>query len=112
MINFSTQANPITSDFNKQIFKKAGAQLNIVREIPNIETAAFCASINEGVFIMPEYLLSSIGSLRTVPLTDSFAYVTLNLIWKKKNPNISIPVFVDSFSTYIQNRNPNLAPAD
>ena len=51
---------------------------------------------------MPEYLLSSIGSLRTVPLTDSFAYVTLNLIWKKKNPNISIPVFVDSFSTYIQ----------
>ena len=76
MINFSPQANPITSDFNKQIFKKAGAQLNIVREIPNIETAAFCASINEGVFIMPEYLLSSIGSLRTVPLTDSFAYVT------------------------------------
>ena len=112
IINFSPQANPITSDFNKQIFKKAGAQLNIVREIPNIETATFCASINEGVFIMPEYLLSSIGSLRTVPLTDSFAYVTLNLIWKKKNPNISIPVFVDSFSTYIQNRNPNLAPAD
>ena len=56
MINFSPQANPITSDFNKQIFKKAGAQLNIVREIPNIETAAFCASINEGIFIMPEYL--------------------------------------------------------
>ena len=110
MINFSPQANPITSDFNKQIFKKAGAQLNIVREIPNIETAAFCASINEGIFIMPEYLRSSIGSLRTIPLSDPFAYVTLNLIWKKKNPNISIPVFVDSFSTYIQNRNPNLTP--
>ena len=112
MINFSPQANPITSDFNKQIFKKAGAQLNIVREIPNIETAAFCASINEGMFIMPEYLRSSVGSLKTIPLSDPFAYVTLNLIWKKKNPNISIPVFVDSFSTYIQNRNPNLTPDD
>ena len=112
MINFSPQVNPITSDFNKQIFKKAGAQLNIVREIPNIETAAFCASINEGMFIMPEYLRSSVGSLKTIPLSDPFAYVTLNLIWKKKNPNISIPVFVDSFSTYIQNRNPNLTPDD
>ena len=116
MINFSPQANPITSDFNKQIFKKAGAQLNALDgrdgEFPNIETAAFCASINEGMFIMPEYLRSSVGSLKTIPLSDPFAYVTLNLIWKKKNPNISIPVFVDSFSTYIQNRNPNLTPDD
>ena len=86
------------------MFKKAGASFNIVREIPNIETAAFCVSVNEGIFLAPEYLRPSMGSLVAIPITDDFAYITLNLIWKKKNPNISIPIFVDAFHTFIQNR--------
>lgn len=104
MVNFADEINPITSDFNRQLFKKAGAEYNIIHEIPNIETAMFHVSINEGAFIMPEYLKSSAGSLITVPISDDFAYITLNLIWKKKNPNISVPVFVDAFRTYMQNR--------
>lgn len=104
MINFDNNINPITSDLNKQMFKKAGANFNIVREIPNIETAAFCVSVNEGIFLAPEYLRPSMGSLVAIPISDDFAYITLNLIWKKKNPNISIPIFVDAFHTFIQNR--------
>lgn len=105
MVNFADEVNPITSDFNRQLFKRAGADYNIVHEIPNIETAMFHVSINEGAFIMPEYLKTSAGALVTVPISDDFAYITLNLIWKKKNPNISVPVFVDSFRTYMRNRN-------
>lgn len=104
MINFDAAVNPIVSEYNKALFKKAGAVFNVVREIPNIETAAFYTSINEGLFMMPEYLLPSMGSLTAIPITDDFAYINLNLIWKKKNPNISIPVFIDAFRTFIQNR--------
>lgn len=105
MINFDSTINPIVSDYNKQLFKKAGADFNLVREVPNIETAAFCVSVNEGIFLAPEYLLPAMNSLAAIPLVEDYAWISLNLIWKKKNPNISIPIFVDAFRTFIQNRN-------
>lgn len=104
MINFDNAINPIVSDYNKQLFKRAGANFNLVREIPNIETAAFCVSVNEGIFLAPEYLVPAMNSLVAIPLSEDYAYINLNLIWKKKNPNISIPIFVDAFHTFIQNR--------
>lgn len=104
LINFSSTVNPIVSDYNKQLFKKADSQFNLVQEVPNIETAMFNVSINEGIFIMPEYLRQSAGSLVIIPISDDYAFITLNLIWKKKNPNISVPVFIKAFHTYIQNR--------
>lgn len=103
MINLSGETNPITKDFNKQLFKKANAVPNVVREVPDIETGVFHASINEGIFLLPHYLLPMAKSLVTIPLADDFAYTTLNLIWKKKNPNPSVPVFIDAFHTYIDN---------
>lgn len=104
MINFDNATNPIVSDYIKQLFKRVGASFNLVREIPNIETAAFCVSVNEGIFLAPEYLLPAMNSLAAIPLVEDYAYISLNLIWKKKNPNISIPIFVDAFRTFIQNR--------
>ncbi len=103
LINLSTETNPITSEFNRQLFKKAGAVHRVVREVPDIETGVFYASINEGAFLLPKYLLPMCNSLITLPFEDDFAFTTLNLIWKKKNPNPSISLFLDAFNTYIDN---------
>lgn len=103
-INFSIETNPYSADVHKKLFKKAGARYNVVQDAPNIDTALFLVSINEGFFFLPEYLLYMAKGLTILPMADDFACITLNLIWKKENINPSLPVFVDSFRAYMQNR--------
>lgn len=103
-INFSAQTNPIASDFNRQIFKKANSKYNMTTEISSVEEGIFLASINQGFFILPEYLLSNVpDTLNAIPISDDNAYITLNLIWKRMNDNPAISPFVNEFRTYMKN---------
>ena len=103
-INFSAQNNPMAADYNKQLFKKAGARCNIVEEVTVIEEGIFQASINKGFFLLPDYLLCMIPeTMKAVPLAEEFCTISLNVFWKKSNPNPSLPQFINEFRTYIRN---------
>ena len=103
-INFSGKTNPLTYDYNRQLFKKAGAECNIVQEVPNIESSLLQLSIDAGIFFIPEYLLNYYeDTLVKKPIEDDFATITMNLIWKKKNPNPSISLFVEDFKAFMDN---------
>lgn len=102
-IAFSRQSNPITYEFHQQLFKKANTKYNIVQEVPNIETALFFVSINKGFFIIPSHLEFMVEDLSLVPLADEGCNISLNLLWKKNNPNPSLPVFRKAFMSYMQN---------
>lgn len=104
MISFSKQTSPITYEFHKQLFKRHGLQYNVVREVPNIETGLFFVKLNEGFFILPEHLkimLGDLSYLTYVPFSDEDCRVDLNLIWKKNNPNPSLPVFRKEFTAFM-----------
>ena len=103
-INFSSRLHPVAADFNKQLFKKSGAKMQVSEEISFIEEALFQVSINKGVFFIPEYLLCMVpDTLIRLPLTDPHCVIKLNLFWKKSNTNPSLPHFVKEFRTYIKN---------
>lgn len=103
-INFSSQLHPVAADFNKQLFKKSGARMQVSEEISFIEEGLFQVSINKGVFFIPEYLLCMVpDTLVRLPLTDPHCVIKLNLFWKKNNANPSLPHFVNEFRTYIKN---------
>ena len=97
-INFSAQNNPMASDFNKQLFKKAGARCNIVEEVIFVEEGIFQASINKGFFFLPDYLLCMMpDTMAAVPLREDYCVISLNVFWKKNNPNPSLPLFINEF---------------
>lgn len=102
MIAFNHRENPITNDFHRQIFKKANAVYNIQYEVPNIETALFYVGINNGAFIIPTHLAPMTNGLVTIPIRDKGCEVSLNLLWKKSNPNPSISVFQKAFLNFMQ----------
>lgn len=102
IIAFSQQNNPLAHDFHKQLFKKANAHYNIARETPNMETAFFFVSINEGIFIIPSHLKYMAAGLCVLPLEDESCSISLNLVWKKHSPNPSISVFKKDFNTFMQ----------
>lgn len=102
MIAFNHKENPITNDFHRQIFKKANAVYNIQFEVPNIETAMFYVSINNGSFIIPSHLAPMANGLVTIPISDERCSISLNLLWKKSNPNPSIPIFQKAFLNFMQ----------
>lgn len=102
MIGFNHKENPITNDFHRQIFKKANSVYNMQHDVPNIETAMFFADINSGAFIIPTHLSSMAKGLVTIPITDDICEISLNLLWKKSNPNPSISVFQKAFLNFMQ----------
>lgn len=103
-INFSASQNPVAADFNKQIFKRSGAKMQVSEEITLIEEGLFHVSLNNGVFFIPEYLLCMVPStLVTIPLTDPHCFVMLNLLWKKGNTTPALPHFVNEFKSYLKN---------
>ena len=102
MIAFNHKENPITNDFHRQIFKKANAVYNIQYEVPNIETAMFYVGINNGSFIIPTHLAPLANGLVTIPISDEGCNISLNLLWKKSNPNPSIPIFQKAFLNFMQ----------
>lgn len=106
MIAFSRQSNPIAHDFHKQLFKKENLPYNSAREISNMETAFFFVSINEGFFIIPSHLKYMAKDLCVIPIDDESCCITLNMVWKKNNPNPSLPVFRKEFLTHIQSTMP------
>lgn len=107
MINFNTENNPTTAEFNRQLFKKVGAKCNIVEEINYVEEGIFFASINRGFFILPDYLEIGVpDTIRKIPLSDSHCQISLNLIWKKNNSNDALQGFVNEFRDFTRNHTP------
>lgn len=102
MIAFNHKDNPITNDFHRQMFKKASSVYNIQNEVPNIETAMFFVSINNGAFIIPTHLAPLANDLVMIPISDEGCEISLNLLWKKNNPNPSIPIFQKAFLNFMQ----------
>ena len=101
-ITFPQNTNPITRDFHKQLFKRANSKYNVVFEAPNMETAFFFTSINTGYFIIPSHLTFMAEDLNVLPLSDESCSITLNMIWKKSNPNPALPIFRKAFLSHMQ----------
>lgn len=97
MISLTRKENLMPYEFNKELFKKHKANYNVVKEVPNIETAFFYASLGEGGVIIPKHLESMTDECATVPLSEDESYISLNLIWKKNNSNPATSLFQKAF---------------
>jgi len=104
-INFSSVSNAIACDFHKQLFRKAGAEMKIVAEISNLESAMLYLNANMGCFIVPRYLLHLFKNYVAIPFEDDFCFVSLNLVWKKKNSNPSIECFTKELHSFMVKQN-------
>ena len=102
MISFGQDQNSLACDFHKQLFKKKGVRYNVVKEAPNIETAVFYVTMNEGSFILPDHLSHMAKGNVILPLTDDHCFITLNLVWKKNNVNPALPIFCKMFTKFMQ----------
>lgn len=102
LVCLSKEENPITYKFHEDMFERHNTKLNIIRTVPNMETALFFASLNEGVCLMPSHLEHMVHKKATkmVRVSDPDTNIILNLIWKKDNMNPGVPLFVDSFEEY------------
>ncbi len=97
--------SPYTNEIHCQLFKKASSNYNVVQKAQNIETAIFYVEMNIGAFIIPSHLRSMAQDLVVLPLSDESCFIRLNLIWKKDNPNPTIPIFHQEFAKFFANQN-------
>ncbi len=97
--------SPYTNEIHNQLFKNASSNYNVVQKAPNIETAIFFVEMNMGAFIIPNHLRGMAQDLVILPLSDDSCYIHLNLIWKKDNPNPTIPVFYQEFAKFFAKQN-------
>lgn len=102
VICLSKNENPVTYRFHEDLFNRHNAKLNITRFVPNVDTALFFTSLNQGIFILPEHLTHMVSqtSTKVVHVADDDSHIRLNLIWKKENMNPVTPIFCDSFENF------------
>jgi len=101
-IMLSKEKNAIAYDFHKNLFKKYNAQLNVVKEVRNVENALFSVSLNKGFFIVPEHLLYLVSEQVALELADDECYINVNLLWKKDNPNPATSIFEKDFLKFMR----------
>ncbi len=99
--------NPYTNEIHSQLFKKASSSYNVVEKVPNIDTAMFFVKMNMGAFIIPNHLRFMTSGLTVLPLEDESCHIDLNLLWKKSNPNPTIPIFHREFVTFFRDIDPH-----
>lgn len=102
VIMLSKEKNAIAYDFHKNLFKKHEARLNVVKEVRNVENALFFVSLNKGLFIIPEHLLYLVSDQAALELVDDECYITVNLLWKKDNPNPATGIFEKEFLKFME----------
>jgi len=101
-VMLSKEKNTIAYDFHKNLFKKHGARLNVAKEVRNVENALFSVSLNKGFFIIPEHLLYLVSDQAAIELSDDGCYLTVNLLWKKDNPNPATVIFEKEFLKFMK----------
>ncbi len=91
-----------TFKFNERIFERHSADYNVVRFVPNIDTGLFFASVNSGIFLLPEHLVHMVSehTMSVLPISNEDTRIRLNLIFHKENINPIVPVFSDSFAEF------------
>lgn len=98
---FSEETNPFAVDYYKRLFKENNMELNLIETARNIETILFLVWLNRTITIIPRHLEWLVNELAIVPINDiSFP---LNIIWRKDNENLLLPVFKKELSEYLQN---------
>lgn len=100
-VMLSKEKNTVAYDFHKNLFKKYRARLNVVKEVRNVENALFAVSMNKGFFIIPEHLLYLVSDQIAIELEGDECYTTLNLLWKKDNPNPATIIFEKEFLRFM-----------
>ena len=98
----SKEENPVTFKFHEDIFRRHNANLNICRFVPNMDTAFFFVSLNQGICLLPSHLshMASSKTTRILPVADEDTHIILNLIWRKDNMNPVVPIFCESFENF------------
>ena len=102
IICLDRENNLTTYRFNERIFERHGAEFNVVKFVPNIDTGLFFASVNKGVFLLPEHLTHMVSekSMKVIPIRNDDTRIRLNLISHKNNLNPLAPVFCESFAEF------------
>ena len=103
IIAFQQDTNPYATGFHREIFSKIGAEMNIVRQVPNVDSGLFYTTLGEGCFIIPQHLLQLTGNLVTLPISNEDAVISLHLVWRKDNSKSAVDVFVNDFTAFYQN---------
>lgn len=103
-ISYDRETNPHTAIFHEKLFKRFGAEYNIVRKVRNLESGLFYVSLGAGFFVIPSHLRDMARDLALVPVSNKDAFVSLRLIWKKDNAKPSVKRFVKEFSLFYKQR--------
>jgi len=103
MIDFNRKNLPYNWAFNRHLFEMANVTPKAVVDVDHIDTSLLHLSTNKGFFLAPMYLLHIFpNEFVKKPVSDSFASVPLNLIWKKSNHNPLVEVFVNEFTAFLK----------
>ena len=73
-----------------------------MRYVPNFDTGIFFASLDLGVFVIPEHLSHTVPEkyVDVLRITDDDSKIILNIIYKTHHINPVTDTFVDSFERF------------
>ena len=100
IIAYNKDTNPHTAIFHEKLFKKFGVEMNVSRQVGNMESGLFYTSIGLGFFIIPEHLQPLAKDMTVLPIVEKDAYISLRLIWKKNNDKAAVRTFVREFTAF------------
>ena len=102
LVLLNKDQNYTTYRFNERLFLNHKAEFNVVQSVPNIDTGLFFASMNIGVFILPEHLGHWVNrkTMNLLKILDEDSKIHLNIIYKKDNMNPVTSIFCDAFMKF------------
>lgn len=92
---------PQTFDFIIEICTAHGFYPKIVKQTSRIETVLLLIDSGEGISILPKYLLAYATPSLLFKNIEGDYKVELVVIWKKNNPNPSIPLFIEVLGRHV-----------
>lgn len=98
IIALATKTNPKTDLLHRRLFSQYKSEYTVVKEAPNIQSALFLVTLNQGLLILPEHVVPfTSASLIKKKLCDEDSYVDTKLVYKRSSTNPAIKLFYEAF---------------
>jgi|GEM_PF-718516 len=98
IIALTARTNPKTDLLHHKLFFQYESEYRVIKEAPNIQSALFLVTLNQGLLILPEHVVPfTPSSLTKKKLRDEDCYVDTSLVYKDSSTNPAINLFYDAF---------------
>jgi len=98
IIALGAKTNPKTDLLHRKLFSQYNSEYKVAKEAPNIQSALFLVTLNQGLLILPEHVVPfTPSSLIKKRLCDEDCYVDTKLVYKRSGTNPAVSLFYDAF---------------